>query len=1209
MKPKLESRLLLFDYLGSQLGARGSNYEGLSRALKDADPDRRVDGQSHYLSVLESRGAQVEIDQSDLRNFDSNILRYEDLIGRNRGQFRWTYFQYLAALYSEILFHRLATDSARLLADLRQHRNRFFAETLAPVQPSDIRNVAFWMATGSGKTLLSHCNLLQFQHYRPFAADNIVLITPRETLSTQHLEELAQSGIPARHAVTDGLGPGVQVIEITKLYVPDRKSEAPRGGESLPTDYFEGQNLILVDEGHKGTLTKSGEDEERKWRSIREAMTGDLGMALEYSATFAQITEKDDDLLELYGKSILFDYGYRRFWEDGYGKDFSVINLSEAGAYDPAELLLAGLLILYEQHRVFVDQADAITAFNLEQPLMLFVGSTVNTQDAEVLEIVKFLDRVLANEAWAIEKIGDLQDGRSGLPSDLFSHRFPYLAALAQEPAVVYGDLCKRLFHGRGRLTLQMISRADGEIGLRVADAAQDRYCGVINIGNAATFRNTAEDEGIAVDEDDRITHSVFEGIDKPGSGVNLLVGSKKFIEGWSSWRVSVMGLLRVGKSAGPQVIQLFGRGVRLKGKDQGLRRSRALGGTIPQHLHLLETLHVMGLKADYMKTFLEAVRREGIEPPQIRELPMKLRGDIDDLGLQYPDSGDYDFFTEEVAVFDPAGLDVKIDLSPTFAVAAGLQEGMHTKSAAMVGTEALLPADKVDAEAAFLDLLEYKRQRGWFNTYITRAAVAEFLASKVRVIAPAEIFASENERSRGLLVAAARDALHKGLERFVYTQQRRHEMQHLQAVTLDAQHANFPRILAGGGEMPAYRLQVPEDQLKKVDRLIQQLAADKAELENMSEPLPRLHVDGHLYSPLLLGETNVDSKGQELLDFRESLVRSTPTGLVKSEIKFLRDLREFWAVHHAEAGWADCKIYLLRNLPRRGVGFFQTAGFYPDFLLWLKKGDAQALAFIEPHGMVIWDQKKVDLLAHIRGLGLSIPTIAYIVTETSPRSVGAFDGKAVTEEWLRERYILFQGSDGYVGDIMLDLRRALESVLAGQFSEGGEVGLLRQASVEVVSDDEVSEEEHFTSHLPVYSLKAAAGHFGAGEAVDREGWVRVDGRLREEMFVAQAVGKSMEPRIADGDLCVFRQYRAGTRQGMIVLAQWSGDADPETGFSYAVKEYHRIGTRGAEDLRIELRSLNPEFDPIVLTPEFVDDVAVVAEFVEVIRPPRRADG
>src|SRR5690606_41365579 len=59
---------------------------------------------------------------------------------------------------------------------------------------------------------------------------------------------------------------------------------------------------------------------------------------------------------------------------------------------------------------------------------------------------------------------------------------------------------------------------------------------------------------------------SLFHELDKPHSAINVLIGSKKFTEGWSSWRVSTMGLMNVGRSEGAQIIQLFGRGVRLKG-------------------------------------------------------------------------------------------------------------------------------------------------------------------------------------------------------------------------------------------------------------------------------------------------------------------------------------------------------------------------------------------------------------------------------------------------------------------------------------------------------------------------------------------------------------------------------------------------------------------------------------------------------------------
>jgi len=46
------------------------------------------------------------------------------------------------------------------------------------------------------------------------------------------------------------------------------------------------------------------------------------------------------------------------------------------------------------------------------------------------------------------------------------------------------------------------------------------------------------------------------------------------------------------------------------------------------------------------------------------------------------------------------------------------------------------------------------------------------------------------------------------------------------------------------------------------------------------------------------------------------------------------------------------------------------------------------------------------------------------------------------------------------------------------------------------------------------------------------------------------------------------------------------------------------MGERGAEGLRIELQSLDADFEPIVPVPDYEDEVAVIAEFVEVLRPP-----
>ena len=97
-----------------------------------------------------------------------------------------------------------------------------------------------------------------------------------------------------------------------------------------------------------------------------------------------------------------------------------------------------------------------------------------------------------------------------------------------------------------------------------------------------------------------------------------------------------------------------------------------------------------------------------------------------------------------------------------------------------------------------------------------------------------------------------------------------------------------------------------------------------------------------------------------------------------------------------------------------------------------------------------------------------------------------------------------------------------------------------------------------------------------------------------------------MEPRIHDGDYVVFRAKPSGSRQGKIVLVQYRGDADPDTGGSYTVKRYSSTKT-GAEDgdwrhTRIKLSPVNPEYEPIILSAEDSEHVEVIGEMVIVLR-------
>jgi SOS-response transcriptional repressor LexA len=156
--------------------------------------------------------------------------------------------------------------------------------------------------------------------------------------------------------------------------------------------------------------------------------------------------------------------------------------------------------------------------------------------------------------------------------------------------------------------------------------------------------------------------------------------------------------------------------------------------------------------------------------------------------------------------------------------------------------------------------------------------------------------------------------------------------------------------------------------------------------------------------------------------------------------------------------------------------------------------------------------------------------------------------------------------------------------------------------------------EERYVTCLPLVPLKAAAGAFGAPQHIEDDGfeWVAIESRqrLRPGMFVAQVIGKSMEPTIPDGSYCLFRAPVEGTRQGKTVLVQLRDATDPETGQRYTVKRYDSEKAKRGDSWsheRITLKPVSPDFEPIVLTDTVEGQVKVVAEFVEVLSTHEKA--
>lgn len=204
-----------------------------------------------------------------------------------------------------------------------------------------------------------------------------------------------------------------------------------------------------------------------------------------------------------------------------------------------------------------------------------------------------------------------------------------------------------------------------------------------------------------------------------------------------------------------------------------------------------------------------------------------------------------------------------------------------------------------------------------------------------------------------------------------------------------------------------------------------------------------------------------------------------------------------------------------------------------------------------------------------------------------------------------------------------LEVLMGLGGDLAGKASEMGAEKLFEylentlSASVRVTDREQVLVEDfsravdrlyrqhvtskvlEFRTHLPRYSLRAAAGRFLDNEEIEEEGWIETpeDLRLTPDMFIAQIVGQSMEPLIPDGSLCVFRAGVTGSRVGRLVLAE-----DRQAN-AYAVKRYKSERIEKEESWQhdwIRLESLNPGSPSWDLDPD-EEKYRILAEFVRVL--------
>jgi hypothetical protein len=468
------------------------------------------------------------------------------------------------------------------------------------------------------------------------------------------------------------------------------------------------------------------------------------------------------------------------------------------------------------------------------------------------------------------------------------------------------------------------------------------------------------------------------------------------------------MGLMNIGKSEGSEIIQLFGRGVRLKGHDFSLKRSRPVfGNAAPPQIELLETLQVFGVRADYMNQFKQYLEDEGLPANEgYAEIVLPV---ISDLGTQKLKT----LKIKEGIDFKKDGPKPRLELldelreSPIALdwypkIQTQSSKGANHQAAQTVRHEGKLESAQIafmDLGEVYFELQRFKNEKNWHNLHLSRENVRELLCANgwYTLYIPKEELEFTSFAKVRLWQEIAVALLKKYCDKLYKHRKSEYELPHLEYRTLSPDDPNF---------ITDYRMMIEDSQtaiVAKVQELKEHIESGAMEDWEFAH-IQALFFSQHLYRPLL--HLNNDK------------VKVSPVALNDGEKEFVLDLRTFYEGN--VDFFVDKELYLLRNQSRgKGVGFFEAGNFYPDFILWLLFGDRQYVTFVDPKGirnLMGRDDAKIKFHQTIKQLEarLDDPAVtlnSFIVSNTPPSKVSWWS-EGMTKADFESHHVLFQQED-----------------------------------------------------------------------------------------------------------------------------------------------------------------------------------------------------
>ncbi len=452
-----------------------------------------------------------------------------------------------------------------------------------------------------------------------------------------------------------------------------------------------------------------------------------------------------------------------------------------------------------------------------------------------------------------------------------------------------------------------------------------------------------------------------------------------------------------------------------------------------PKNLRQVETLQVFGIKANYMNTFRdwifsevpEAMEKQVWDLPVVKTLPtrtlktLRLKEVID--GVQIERGNAFRKLGPLVRLrppHDTAPEDAwlrshrtRLNWLPRIRGIAGADRQITSA----VGEAGESPQQQLTAfHVALLDMddllfgLEaFKAVRGLDRLHADKTAILKLLqdVNWYELLATADDMQTHRYENRPQWQRMAQQLINAYAERFYRYVRGRWEAPYIEVAD----------VVADDLEKQDYTIETTDmaESVAEIQQISQFVADLKSALDTNSLAAwsqwggrwRTVPFAGHLYQPLLYIGKNAQ-------------IKISPVPLNQYEAQFVEDLAK-WCTQHARR-----EIYLLRNQAVTGLGFFQAANFFPDFLLWVQDGDRQHLAFVDPKGLLHFDPAdpkiqfatreipRIQRIIDAQNTGLILH--AFILSNTPFASLGwsKGEGNLMSKSEIADLGILFQADD-----------------------------------------------------------------------------------------------------------------------------------------------------------------------------------------------------